>query len=86
MELIQAGFRPDELKFLCAKIRFIIDQTIKTAVEKYQIPIPSSTKAFIVPGKSVSLISEMNTTKIYSRPYRSSQGRRNILQIFSRDS
>jgi hypothetical protein len=82
MELIQAGFRPDELEYLCTKIRFIIQQTIKTTVEKYHIPIPLSTKAFIVPGKSDSLISE-HVLKFISDPlgilkegeifYRSSQ-------------
>jgi hypothetical protein len=52
VELVQAGFRPDELKFLRDKIRYIVNQTITTTVEKYQIPLPLSTKAFIIPGMS----------------------------------
>lgn len=49
MELLQAGFRPDELNFLRDKIRYIVNQTITTTVEKFQIPVPLSTKAFIIP-------------------------------------
>jgi hypothetical protein len=51
VELVQAGFNPNELEFLRDKIRYIVNQTIKTTLEKYQIPLPLSTKAFIVPGK-----------------------------------
>lgn len=56
MELLQAGFRPDELNFLRDKIRYIVNQTITTTVEKFQIPVPLSTKAFIIPGKSLVFV------------------------------
>jgi len=51
VELVQAGFRPDKLKYLRDKIRYIINQTITTTVEKYQIPLQLTTKALIVPGE-----------------------------------
>jgi hypothetical protein len=56
MELVQAGFRPDELKFLRDKIRYIVNQTITSTVEKCHIPLQLTTKGFIIPGKSFSLL------------------------------
>jgi hypothetical protein len=58
VELVQAGFNPNEFKFLRDKIRYIVNQTITTTIDKYQIPPPLSTKAFVVPGKQSSFIAE----------------------------
>jgi hypothetical protein len=64
VELVQAGFNPNELEFLRDKIRYIVNQTIKTTLEKYQIPLPLSTKAFIVPGKLFFFALLNDTTQV----------------------
>ncbi|KAF8079235.1 RNA dependent RNA polymerase-domain-containing protein [Lyophyllum atratum] len=49
LELIQAGFRPDKLANLNDKIRQIVQNTIKSIIEKFSIPLPESLGAFVVP-------------------------------------
>ncbi|EDR15354.1 uncharacterized protein LACBIDRAFT_301565 [Laccaria bicolor S238N-H82] len=48
MELIQAGFHPSQCKILQDKIKFMVQQTINSSVEKYRIPIKESTGGYIV--------------------------------------
>jgi hypothetical protein len=63
VELVQAGFRPDQLKYLRDKIRYIVNQTITSTVDKCHIPLSLSTKGFIVPGNSFFCLSQ-NATKM----------------------
>lgn len=50
LELVQAGFHPSHSKILRDKLQYVIQQTIKTYVEKYRIPLPESLDGFVVPG------------------------------------
>ena len=80
VELLQAGFHPEGLEYLRGKIRYIVQQTITTTVEKYQIPLPLSTKAFIVPGmwffravvNVTTICTVLQTLSVFSRKARSS--------------
>lgn len=51
VELVQAGFRPDQLKDLRDKLKKIIEMTIQDVIDKFQIPLPQSLSNFIIPGK-----------------------------------
>jgi len=51
VELIQSGFHPAHSKLLFDKIGNIIEQVIKTSVEKCHIPISESLGAYVVPGR-----------------------------------
>ncbi|KXN93164.1 hypothetical protein AN958_00088 [Leucoagaricus sp. SymC.cos] len=50
LELVQSGFHPSTSKNLREKIKCIIEQAIKTYVEKYRVPLRESLDAFVVPG------------------------------------
>lgn len=52
LEMIQSGFRPETAPFLRDKLRYITKEKITSTVEKYQIPLPQSLTAFVVPGAS----------------------------------
>ncbi|KAG6878032.1 hypothetical protein C0993_000572 [Termitomyces sp. T159_Od127] len=49
MELLQAGFHPRDSSLLKEKIRYLVETTIKSIVDKFSIPLPESLNAFIVP-------------------------------------
>ncbi|KAG7451867.1 uncharacterized protein BT62DRAFT_881368 [Guyanagaster necrorhizus] len=51
LDLIQAGFTPSKSNFLWGKMRYIIDQSIKSATEGFRIPLPDgkSAEAFVIP-------------------------------------
>ncbi|KAF9469499.1 RNA dependent RNA polymerase-domain-containing protein, partial [Collybia nuda] len=49
LEMIQSGFRPEKAPFLRDKLRYITREKITSTVEKYQIPLPQSLTAFVVP-------------------------------------
>ncbi|KAF8640931.1 hypothetical protein AX17_000578 [Amanita inopinata Kibby_2008] len=66
LELVQAGFRPTQLQILRDKIRYMIQQVIKSAVEKYCIPLSESLNALVVPDP----LGVLKEGQIY---YRSSQ-------------
>ncbi|KAF9447542.1 hypothetical protein P691DRAFT_731304 [Macrolepiota fuliginosa MF-IS2] len=70
IELVQAGFHPSQSKLLREKLEYIIDQTIKTCIEKYRIPLPESLDGFVVPDP----LGVLEEGEIY---YRSSQSLRN---------
>lgn len=59
MEMIQAGFKPTQLKQLCEKIRSIAKLTIKSTVKKFRIALPDSkgSEAFAIPGPSYATTS-----------------------------
>ncbi|VDB86203.1 unnamed protein product [Peniophora sp. CBMAI 1063] len=48
MELIQAGFTPQESGYLHGKVRFILKAVIEGYVSKYRILVPRSAEAYIV--------------------------------------
>lgn len=52
LELVQAGFHPAKLPTLWLKVRYIVDLTIKSAIEKFRIPLPEgkAVEAFVIPG------------------------------------
>ena len=80
LELVQAGFKPTELGILREKIRYIVQQVIESAVEKYRIPLQESISAYVVPGeRSINrsfglLLSGVRSAQHFGR-------RRNILPI-----
>ncbi|KAK0465964.1 RNA dependent RNA polymerase-domain-containing protein [Desarmillaria tabescens] len=51
LDLIQAGFTPSKSHFLREKIKYIIGTAIKSAIEKFRIPLPEgkSAEAFVIP-------------------------------------
>ena len=51
VEMIQAGFHPAHNKQLFDKIGYVIQQLVKSSVEKYRIPISESLGAYVVPGR-----------------------------------
>ncbi|KAF8633592.1 hypothetical protein AX15_001385 [Amanita polypyramis BW_CC] len=55
LELVQAGFKPAELGALRDKIRYLVQQVIESAVEKYRIPLQESISAYVVPDPSGTL-------------------------------
>ncbi|KXN85003.1 putative RNA-dependent RNA polymerase SHL2 [Leucoagaricus sp. SymC.cos] len=66
LELVQSGFHPSTSKNLREKIKCIIEQAIKTYVEKYRVPLRESLDAFVVPDP----LGVLEEGEIY---YRSSQ-------------
>jgi hypothetical protein len=50
LELIQAGFHPSFFKPLREKLKYIIEQAIKSYVDNYRIPLPESLSGFVIPG------------------------------------
>ncbi|RXW18376.1 hypothetical protein EST38_g7477 [Candolleomyces aberdarensis] len=53
LELIQAGFHPRESKIVRDKLQQVIKTSIKTAVEKYRIPLKDSIAAWVIPDPTV---------------------------------
>jgi RNA-dependent RNA polymerase len=51
MELLQAGFRPQESSFLYQKLRFVLDGVAQNIVSKYRIPVKRSAEAFAIAGE-----------------------------------
>ncbi|KAM6498847.1 RNA dependent RNA polymerase domain containing protein [Amanita muscaria] len=49
VELLQAGFIPTEFTPLRDKIRFVVETTIKSSLEKFHIPLKESISALVVP-------------------------------------
>ena len=78
LELIQAGFKPTELTVLRDKIRFVVQQTIDSAIEKYRIPLQESISAFVVPGRRLPIQYAPKMTPS-TRPFWNPQRRTNIL-------
>ncbi|PFH49062.1 hypothetical protein AMATHDRAFT_64002 [Amanita thiersii Skay4041] len=66
LELLQAGFHPTKLELLREKIRYMISEVIKCAIEKYHIPLSESLNAFVIPDP----LGVLKENQIY---YRSSQ-------------
>ncbi|RDB19363.1 putative RNA-dependent RNA polymerase SHL2 [Hypsizygus marmoreus] len=66
LESLQAGFKPPEFKVLQDKMRYIMQQTISSTVEKFQIPLEQSLSAVIIPDP----LGVLEPGEVY---YRSSQ-------------
>ena len=80
VELIQAGFHPARSHQLFDKIKNVIEQVIKTSVEKCRIPISESLGAYVVPGKLFLIV--LLTYLMSLRSSGNTQRRRNFLSLF----
>ncbi|KAK0224738.1 RNA dependent RNA polymerase-domain-containing protein [Armillaria nabsnona] len=51
LDLIQAGFTPSKSHFLREKMRYVIDQSIKSAIEGFHVSLPEgkSAEAYVIP-------------------------------------
>ncbi|KAK0185175.1 RNA dependent RNA polymerase-domain-containing protein, partial [Armillaria mellea] len=51
LDLIQAGFTPSKSHFLREKMRYVIDTSIKSAIEGFRVSLPEgkSAEAFVIP-------------------------------------
>ncbi|KAF6745697.1 RNA dependent RNA polymerase-domain-containing protein [Ephemerocybe angulata] len=73
LELIQAGFRPEESYTMQFKLKMIIETLVKTAVEKYRIPLLDSIAAWIIPDPSANENNPQGLLKETEIYFRSSQ-------------
>lgn len=73
LELIQAGFRPEESYTMQFKLKMIIETLVKTAVEKYRIPLLDSIAAWIIPDPSANENNPQGLLKENEIYFRSSQ-------------
>ena len=55
VEMLQAGFKPQECEYLRIKMKKVLDMVCQSAVEDYRVPVPDSRglNAFVVPGECV---------------------------------
>ncbi|KAI0033844.1 RNA dependent RNA polymerase-domain-containing protein [Vararia minispora EC-137] len=58
MELIQAGFRPDESSYLHQKLRYVLDLVIQGVVGKYRIPVARSAEAYVIAVDPLGVLEE----------------------------
>lgn len=58
LDLIQAGFTPSKSHFLREKMKYVIDQSIKSAIEGFHVSLPEgkSAEAYVIPGPYIFLI------------------------------
>ena len=56
IELLQAGFKPQECEYLRKLMAWVLKMVCESAVEGYRVPVPDSRglNAFVVPGKRSS--------------------------------
>lgn len=59
LDLIQAGFTPSKSHYLREKMRYVIDQSIKSAIEGFHVSLPEgkSAEAYVIPGPYIFLVS-----------------------------
>ncbi|KAF4611719.1 hypothetical protein D9613_004267 [Agrocybe pediades] len=67
LEMIQAGFHPASNYLLHEKLFYIVQNTIKSSVEKYRIPIEESFGAYVVPDP-LGILEEGEIFYKFSRP------------------
>ncbi|KAG6856768.1 hypothetical protein H0H87_000946 [Tephrocybe sp. NHM501043] len=67
VELLQSDFTPMECKLVKDKLRYLLEHTISSIVDKFSIPLPESRAAFIVPDP----LGVLGPGQVY---YRCSQG------------
>lgn len=52
--MIQAGFLPGTHQYLYEKMGYVIQNVIKSSVEKFRIPIEESLGGYVIPGNPCS--------------------------------
>ena len=82
LDLIQAGFKPQNSPLLYEKMRKVLELAMDRFLKKYHIEVPQSAEAFIVPGVfRVFVYPKFSTSCDFHRPSRSSRGRADPIQI-----
>ncbi|KAI4523086.1 hypothetical protein K525DRAFT_361417 [Schizophyllum commune Loenen D] len=66
VEMLQAGFKPQECEYLRIKMKKVLDMVCQSAVEDYRVPVPDSRglNAFVVPDP----LGVLNEDEIFYMP------------------